>query len=139
MFAAFAPRWLARLVDGPGCGGFAITLGQSPLSTPIDRVRSTRSRRLLRPSVREDAPAAQTRLGDDDAPLLRQSDEVPEYQRIAPGKRLFRVANSVIFVAVGIVHQQRPHAVWPELDRKSPILFPVAMIVAANLRPRRIN
>src|SRR5208283_3997616 len=87
-------------------------------------------RRLLRMSVRIDTPGAQAGFRDDHLTFFRKRYEMPEYERIAPGKRLFGVANGVIFVAVGILHHQHADAIGTKLRRKPAILLPIAMIVA---------
>jgi len=90
-------------------------------------------------SVLENAPCAQSRFCDDEPSRFGLGDKVLKYERIAPGKRLFRVAYRVVLVAVRIIHQQRADLVGPQLRREATLLLPSAIIVTADLWARFID
>lgn len=70
---------------------------------------------------------------------FRLCDKMPKNQRRAPRERLLRIANGMILVAIGIIHQKRADAIWPHLRRQAAILFPLAIVFATNLRPRHVD
>lgn len=85
------------------------------------------------------APGVEPGLGDDNAPALRHCDKMLEDERGQPRKRLFGIADRAIFVRIGIFHEDRAGAVRAQLWPKAPVVFPCALIVAADLRPALIN
>src|SRR5260370_18579382 len=84
-------------------------------------------------------PGREAGLGDHRASGLRDRDQVGENARMAPGHRLLRRADRLVFVAVRVFHQDRADEIGPQLPREIAAREPFALEVAANLRPRGVD
>jgi hypothetical protein len=84
-------------------------------------------------------PSFHTGFGDDDAAALSHGDKVLENERITPGHGLGWIADSAIFIAIWIFHQDRADPIGTQLRAKRPVILPQTFIVVADLWPVMID
>ena len=85
------------------------------------------------------APGFLARFGDDRAAFLGFGEKEFEDQRMAPGHGLFRVADRLIFVGIGIFHQNRADLVGAQGRGDGAFHHPVALIILTNVRALFVN
>jgi hypothetical protein len=85
------------------------------------------------------APGLHASLGNDDAAALCHGDEMLEDERISPRHGFGWIADSAIFVAVRIFHQDRADAIRAQLRAERAVVFPETFIVVADLRPVMVD
>src|ERR1700730_7653138 len=62
-----------------------------------------------------------------------------EDKRRKPRKRFFRIADGAVFIGIWILHQDRAGAIRTQPRAHVPVALPQAFVIAANLRPARID
>jgi len=85
------------------------------------------------------APRFHARFGDNDAAGFGHRNEMFEDERIAPSHRLGRIADSAIFIAVWIFHQDRSDPVRAQLRAERAIVLPETFVVMTDLRAVQID
>lgn len=85
------------------------------------------------------APGFLTRFSNDRAAFLRLGEKEFEDQRMAPGHGLLRIADGLIFVGIGIFHQNRADLVGAQRRGDGAFHHPVALIILADVGALFIN
>jgi hypothetical protein len=62
-----------------------------------------------------------------------------EDKRGKPGERFFGIADGAVFIGIGIFHQNRAGAIGAQPRTHRPVAFPQTFVIAAYLRPYRID